>query len=60
LVHGLAQGERGVVDLAAFLLWQGQAHSLGLHWKRVLPLGVVNSGIPFICYAYAVMSITTG
>ena len=23
-------------------------------------MGVVNSGIPFICYAYAVMSITTG
>ena len=48
------------LTLLPFLLWQGQAHSLGLHWKRVLPMGVVNSGIPFICYAYAVMSITTG
>jgi len=48
------------LTLLPFLLWQGQASSLRQHWRRILPMGVVNSGIPFICYAYAVMSISTG
>ena len=48
------------LTLLPFLLWQGHWGSLRQHWKRILPMGVVNSGIPFICYAYAVMSISTG
>ena len=48
------------LTLLPFLLWQGQASSLRQHWRRILPMGVVNSGIPFICYAYAVMFISTG
>lgn len=48
------------LTLLPFLLWQGQASSLRQHWRRILPMGVVNSGIPFICYAYAVMYISTG
>jgi hypothetical protein len=48
------------LTLLPFLLWQGQANSLQQHWRRILPMGVVNSGIPFICYAYAVMYISTG
>ena len=46
--------------LMPFLLWSG-------HWpafkKRAGPImfvGMLNSGIPFALYAYAVMSITTG
>jgi len=46
--------------LMPFLLWSG-------HWpafkKRAGPImfvGMLNSGIPFAMYAYAVMSITTG
>ena len=48
------------LTLLPFLLWQGQFNQLRQHWRSILPMGVVNSGIPFICYAYAVMSITTG
>ena len=48
------------LTLLPFLLWQGQVGSLRQHWRRILPMGVVNSGIPFICYAYAVMYISTG
>jgi drug/metabolite transporter (DMT)-like permease len=48
------------LTLLPFLLWQGHGASLRQHWKRILPMGVVNSGVPFICYAYAVMSISTG
>ena len=48
------------LTLLPFLLWQGQLRSLRQHWRRILPMGVVNSGIPFICYAYAVMYISTG
>jgi drug/metabolite transporter (DMT)-like permease len=48
------------LTLLPFLLWQGQVGSLRQHWRRILPMGVVNSGIPFICYASAVMYISTG
>jgi drug/metabolite transporter (DMT)-like permease len=43
------------------LLWlRGLVPQLGRHWKPVFVVGVLNSGIPFACYAYALLSITTG
>jgi drug/metabolite transporter (DMT)-like permease len=30
------------------------------HWKKVFLVGLLNSGIPFACLAYALLSITTG
>lgn len=60
LDNRLVARQCGLAHSAAFLLWQGQASSLRQHWGRILPMGVVNSGIPFICYAYAVMYISTG
>ncbi|APW38243.1 EamA family transporter [Rhodoferax koreense] len=43
------------------LLWlRGQAPDLARHWKPVLFVGLLNSGIPFACFSYAVLSITTG
>jgi len=49
---------------AAFLLplvWlRGLAPQLRQHWKPIFLVGVFNSGIPFACFAFAVLSITTG
>lgn len=42
------------------LQWRGQAGLLRRHWKPVLFVGVLNSGIPFALYAFAVMHISTG
>lgn len=30
------------------------------HWRAMLVLGILNSALPFACYAYAVQHITTG
>lgn len=46
--------------LLPLLLARGQGAALGQHWKKIIFLGLINSGIPFACYAYALMSITTG
>ena len=43
------------------LLWlNGHAGVLKKHWKPILGMGVVNSAIPFCCYAFAVVYISTG
>ena len=43
------------------LLWlRGQAPQLRQHWKSAFLIGVLNSGIPFACFAFALLSITTG
>ena len=46
--------------LTPLLLMRGQGPTLAKHWKRIFFLGLLNSGIPFACYAYALLSITTG
>jgi drug/metabolite transporter (DMT)-like permease len=43
------------------LLWlRGLGPQLRQHWKPVFLIGVLNSGIPFACFAFALLSITTG
>jgi drug/metabolite transporter (DMT)-like permease len=43
------------------LLWlRGQAPVLRQHWKKIFVIGLLNSGIPFACFAFALLSITTG
>jgi len=43
------------------ILWlRGQVPRLRQHWKPVFLVGVLNSGIPFACFAFALLSITTG
>jgi drug/metabolite transporter (DMT)-like permease len=53
-----------VTVAAAFLLpllwWRGLAPQLARHWKPIIVIGVLNSGIPFACFAFALLSITTG
>lgn len=53
-----------VAIAAAFLLplmlAKGHWRVLRAHWKPVLFVGALNSGIPFALYSFAVMHITTG
>jgi drug/metabolite transporter (DMT)-like permease len=50
----------GALFLLPLLLLRGLGPQLARHWKPVLLVGVLNSGIPFACYSYALLSITTG
>jgi drug/metabolite transporter (DMT)-like permease len=46
--------------LLPILFYKGLGVELQRHWKRVFFVGLLNSGIPFTCYAFAQLSITTG
>jgi len=53
------------VGIAALFLFplvclRGLLPDLKRHWHRVFFVGVLNSGIPFACFAFALLSITTG
>jgi drug/metabolite transporter (DMT)-like permease len=68
----LAAVELGALPTAAFrvaiaslfllplMLAKGHWGALRQHWKPVLLVGVLNSGIPFALYSFAVLHITTG
>jgi len=46
--------------LLPLLLWRGLGPQLARHWPRVFLVGLLNSGIPFACFAFALLSISTG
>ncbi len=46
--------------LLPLLLWRGLGPQLGQHWKKTFFVGLLNSGIPFVCFSYALLSISTG
>ena len=46
--------------LLPILVWQGKLPELQRHARRVLLVGMINSGIPFALFAWAVLSISTG
>lgn len=53
------------VSIAALFLFpivwlRGLLPVLGKHWKRIFFIGLLNSGIPFACFSFALLSITTG
>jgi drug/metabolite transporter (DMT)-like permease len=55
----------GRVTLAALLLtpllwWRNETTALRRHWRPLLVMGLLSAGIPFACYAYALLSISTG
>ena len=52
----------GIAALCLFplLLIRGQWPALAAHWKKIFFLGLLNSGLPFALYAYALLSISTG
>ena len=46
--------------LTPVLMWRREVRVLQQHWRTALSSGVLNAGIPFACYAYALMHINTG
>ena len=46
--------------LLPLLLWRGLGPQLRRHWRPVFAIGVLNSGIPFALFAFAVSTISTG
>ena len=46
--------------LIPLLLFRGLGPQLATHWKKVFFVGLLNSGIPFACIAFALLSISTG
>ena len=43
------------------LVWlRGLLPVLGKNWKRIFFIGLLNSGVPFACFAFALLSISTG
>ena len=57
-----AAGRVGIA--AAFLLpiviYKGLLPQLQKHWKKIFIMGIFNSAIPFACFAFSLLSITTG
>lgn len=68
----LAVVEFGVVATAAgrvaiatafllpLMLWKGHAAVFRRNWCKVCLVGLLNSGLPFVLFAFALVSITTG
>jgi drug/metabolite transporter (DMT)-like permease len=46
--------------LLPLMLMRGLGPQLRQHWKPVFFVGLLNSGIPFACYSFALLYITTG
>lgn len=46
--------------LLPLLLWRGQWPALRAHAPHIAWIGVINSGLPFLAYAYAATAITAG
>lgn len=46
--------------LLPVLLARGLGRQLLQHWKKTFFVGLLNSAIPFACYTYALLSISTG
>jgi len=46
--------------LLPILLLRGHGAALRQHWKLTFVVGILNSAIPFACFSYALLSISTG
>ncbi|NML44862.1 EamA family transporter [Ramlibacter sp. G-1-2-2] len=46
--------------LVPLMLARGLGPQLRKHWKAVFVVGVLNSGLPFLLFAFALLSISTG
>lgn len=46
--------------LLPLLLWRGEAGVLRLHWRPLLALGLINSALPFLCFAFAAYTLPAG
>ena len=50
----------GALFLSPFVYWNGLLPELRKHWRATFFVGLLNSALPFACFAYALLSITTG
>jgi drug/metabolite transporter (DMT)-like permease len=50
----------GALVLLPLLALRGQLPLLGQHWRITFGVGLLNSAIPFACFSFALLSITTG
>ncbi len=46
--------------LLPILLWQGQWPAMRAHWRPIALVGIVNSALPFLCFAIAAQALTAG
>ncbi|MDB5900747.1 MAG: putative rane protein, partial [Ramlibacter sp.] len=46
--------------LVPLMLWKGHGAMFRRHWRAVFLIGVLNSALPFVLFAFALLSITTG
>jgi drug/metabolite transporter (DMT)-like permease len=46
--------------LMPLMLWRGHGPKLVQHFPAILLVGLMNSALPFLCFAYALQSISTG
>ncbi len=46
--------------LTPVLLWRQELPVFRAHWQHSMVSGLLNSGIPFACYAYALLHLSTG
>ena len=46
--------------LLPLLFWQGHGRTLLRHSKQLLLVGMLNSAIPFVCFSYALLAISSG
>ena len=46
--------------LVPLLALRGELGTLATHWRTIAVVGAVNSALPFLCFSYAALSITTG
>lgn len=49
-----------VVFLLPLLLLKGQGKQLIANWKPTFVVGILNSALPFICFSFALLHISTG
>ena len=50
----------GAITLVPILWFSGLWPVLRMHAAKILVIGVISSGVPFVLFSYAVMSISTG
>jgi len=46
--------------LVPLLALRGELGAFVAHWRTIAVVGLVNSALPFFCFSYAALSITTG
>ena len=50
----------GALCLLPLVWWRGDLPTLRRHWKSCFAIGLLNSAIPFACFSFALLTISTG